>query len=853
MRFHSNAVIAAAAAVVTLSATSHALKGQVPGMPHLGLIDLDKHFAGQQVMDGLIPNVPAGAPGSIQCDPSIFGTNVNGSCHNLRFPSFGLGNMQINTRRGAPRFLGDPQNVGNAPVLAEGSDAQRNLNLPNPREVSNLVVAEGPNFPQNIKGVSRILIMTGQFLDHDFALTLEQPEVGGEEVELEQPAGEDIFVNGLRAVPRSVFRMAPRRSSITFPAPPGQVPSNREFPNVNTPWIDLGQVYGDADAQQFPGPLTDLGFPPNVQQPGLRLFKDGLMRTSVVNGREFPPLNSANMSVCGDIRCEENTQLFSFHTLFLREHQRLARLVAQNFNATAGRFFPQVVELLAINASTDPANLTPEFVANLTRLFDQAVYSYARVLNIWQWQSITWDAYLPYLLGRRTFFELTGNYRGFDEGVDPSAALEFTTAVFRYGHSGVPSQFDFQDQNGQLIQTDNQPAPFFSFNNPLSLSTAFMFSQPIRLGQPRNLPAIFIGQSRIVHARLEQRVTSPLRNTLFARTMPPGFDLISRNMVRGRDHGLQSFNFYRRVYGLPEITCPGAPGECFRQLVAPDLEADGEMLLELYGNIDACDLWVCGMAERSLEDSLLGALFTTIMSDQFNRMRNGDRIWFENYVGTVNFSIPMLRDTFSLRFPARLNDLINNNLLADMPIPNVPFLQNAFVIRPVYLAMNEPGFVQVEWAETDEIRGMVDGWDILVSGPNLRNGGGGATPTIMRSTPLDQRWLLLTPADGITPGATYQFTVSASLATPTGPNGAAGSVGNNVLLNADPLIVANLAAEGGEEGGEGPVAPPQPISGRAIGGIVGGTIGGAVLLGAAFFLVRRRGSVKNDEFTQAFF
>jgi hypothetical protein len=52
-------------------------------------------------------------------------------------------------------------------------------------------------------------------------------------------------------------------------------------------------------------------------------------------------------------------------------------------------------------------------------------------------------------------------------------------------------------------------------------------------------------------------------------------------------------------------------------------------LQELYGNVDNIDLWVGGLAEDHTRSGSLGPLFTEIVSDQFERLRDGDRFWYE--------------------------------------------------------------------------------------------------------------------------------------------------------------------------------------------------------------------------------
>ena len=53
-----------------------------------------------------------------------------------------------------------------------------------------------------------------------------------------------------------------------------------------------------------------------------------------------------------------------------------------------------------------------------------------------------------------------------------------------------------------------------------------------------------------------------------------------------------------------------------------------EALQRVYGEIDNVDVFVGGMFETTPRGP--GELFKTIIIDQFTRIRDGDRFWFEN-------------------------------------------------------------------------------------------------------------------------------------------------------------------------------------------------------------------------------
>lgn len=614
---------------------------------------------------------------SIICNPDPAMTNINGTCHSLNFPNLGIsGNLQL--RFGEANYL-------------DFQERPDNRNRPEPREVSNAACSQPPNSPSNLKQTSRLLIFMGQFVDHDFSLSLENER---ERDDIEVPPNDAIFPEDLEFF----------RSETCFAESPVEIGGIRvslpvrQFRSENTAWLDLGNTYGDTDERNAV----------------LRLFEDGLLNVSMVGNREFPPLDESGRSLCGDIRCEENVQLFAFQTLFLREHNRIAR---------------------ALKAQTGIED-------------DDILFRQARLRNILQYQSIVWESYLPFLLGRRTFKELTGEYQGHQPGVDPSLSVLFATAAYRYGHSGVSDDLLFVDTGGRQVSPR------------LSLSDAFLSPEPVRSDDARVLPAIFVGQASVAHDVLEQRVVDGLRNFLFGTGNPSPTqqnDLISRNIARGRDHGLQSFNFYADRLGAEMITCPEDDQLlCFMKLTGE--EVDSRILFELYGEFDRCDIWICGMAQRSFEDSLLGELFTVVIAEQFNRIRKGDRIWFENILGRMDLEEEFTNRTLH-RFPVRLNDIVRTNLQTDLS--GLGAFTRDFGLLDVYIAELDESVFQIEWELPESVRiAEIRQFEVGVEG-----GGMGAmfqVPSQEQFIKVDDELLRSRGIDGsIGPGSAYAVTVDA--------------------------------------------------------------------------------------------
>ena len=111
----------------------------------------------------------------------------------------------------------------------------------------------------------------------------------------------------------------------------------------------------------------------------------------------------------GDKRINENAGLACMHTLFVREHNRVAR------------------ELKKFNPTWDT----------------DTVFNEARLIIAAMHQIITYKEYLPPLLGQKYMdrYDLNvikaGYFYGYDASIDGSVANAFTTAAFRFGHSMI--------------------------------------------------------------------------------------------------------------------------------------------------------------------------------------------------------------------------------------------------------------------------------------------------------------------------------------------------------------------------------------------------------------------------------
>ncbi|MEZ6317600.1 MAG: peroxidase family protein [Phycisphaerales bacterium] len=187
-------------------------------------------------------------------------------------------------------------------------------------------------------------------------------------------------------------------------------------------------------------------------------------------------------------------------------------------------------------------------------------------------------------------------------------------------------------------------------SGPLDLLGSFFMTEALK--EPGGVDALVRGMVRQASQEVDMQVVDDLRNFLFGAGSG-GLDLAAVNIQRGRDHGLASYNAYRVAYGLPSISN-------FAEAVSePQAVAD---LQSLYGVPDNADLWVAGLAETHVPGSSFGPTFQAIIADQFTRLRDGDRFWYENVYDAG--TIAQLNAT-------RLSDVIERNTTVGNLPPSV--------------------------------------------------------------------------------------------------------------------------------------------------------------------------------------
>jgi len=393
--------------------------------------------------------------------------------------------------------------------------------------------------------------------------------------------------------------------------------------NRTTAFLDASVIYGSESFR--------LAWMRKYQDGKMKESVDGLLPYNTVTGKYGAAIdpNAPSMAleggfpqqyfISGDIRANEQPTLTCLHILFIREHNRLCDEIKQ---------------------------LQPNWN-------DEQIFQKARKLVGGLIQAITYEEFLPTIGVNLT------PYNGYDATINPGIMNSFSGAAFRFGHSAV---------TGTLVRYDEEEE--FSFGS-IDLRTAF--TNPTFLKDEGGIEPFLRGLAAQKHQKIDTKVTSDLRNFLFGNPAAGGLDLVALNIERGREKGLPSFNTVRQNFGLTAISN-------FNQITA-DISLQ-QQLQQLYGTVDSIDAWIGLMAEDHQSGAIFGPCMIEIMRYQFETLRDGDRLYYENDPGLSNLEISTIKQT-------RLADIIRRNTTIQTIQDSVFVAQERDLVAVEFLAFNK--------------------------------------------------------------------------------------------------------------------------------------------------------------------
>uniref|UniRef100_A0A3Q3G266 Thyroid peroxidase n=1 Tax=Labrus bergylta TaxID=56723 RepID=A0A3Q3G266_9LABR len=453
--------------------------------------------------------------------------------------------------------------------------------LPQPRDVSKRIL-RSTSKPED-EDYSSLLVEWGQYIDHDMTFT---PQSTGsayflsiDELSCFPPTFSNINTGKQDCKPffRSLAACFVNfRSDI-------RVTLQRQQMNSITSFMDASQVYGHSP--KLERNLRDLSGC-NGKLAVNKQVKD-------VNGRAYLPYVSTLPSSClqhpdgervecfsaGDSRVNEGLPLTILHTLWLREHNRIAA---------------------ALKHIND--HWSPETIYQETRKIVGALH-----------QIITMRDYIPKIIGTESFEHYIGPYGGYDPTTDPSASNVFATAAFRFAHATITP----------IIRRLNES--FQEHEHFPSLKLQNTFFSPWIIVKGGGIEPILRGvigtAARTVTP--DKLLTEEVTERLVVLNVPKQMDLASLNLQRGRDHALPGYNDWRAFCGLTSINTLDDFTKVMR------VSRIAKRILKLYKHLDNIDVWLGGLVESFLPGSRTGPLFACLIGKQMKALRDGDRFWWE--------------------------------------------------------------------------------------------------------------------------------------------------------------------------------------------------------------------------------
>ncbi|MEL6494199.1 MAG: peroxidase family protein [Cyanobacteria bacterium J06623_7] len=319
--------------------------------------------------------------------------------------------------------------------------------------------------------------------------------------------------------------------------------------------------------------------------------------------------------ISGDVRINEQSGLIAIHTLFIREHNQVADKVAFHLDAQDDEALNEAFEAYTENVLEIYPDATPEQIRG------EFIYEAARAVVGAKNQVITYEEFLPILVGNESADDLEVIN---EDLLSPGIAAEFSGAAYRLGHTLLSNQIRTIDRQGM---------------DEISLREAFFNPQSISAD---GLDNILVGLNYQESNDADTQVIDGLRNSLFGPPGSGGLDLVAINIQRGRELGIPG---YTAVYN--ELN-PDAPIENFDDLgevIGADLAED---FAEVYDNVEDIDLWIGGLAEMPIEGALLGPTIGAIVSDQFARLRDYDRFFYEDQLADEDSFLSVVSNAIDL-------------------------------------------------------------------------------------------------------------------------------------------------------------------------------------------------------------
>lgn len=425
-----------------------------------------------------------------------------------------------------------------------GKDLPAGVARPNPLTITSKLLNQGDTSIPIEFGQSAFLWAWAQFIGNDISLIRENEPLEPFDIIVPQGCSLDSSIQTNKNIAFNRSEYINHHSGI------------RQQLNRVSSFIDGSMIYG-ADS---------------LRANALRLHDGtGRLRTSTGNLLPFNSYsfnnvggNGPDLFLSGDPRVNENVVLTSLHTLFVREHNFWCGIIGA---------------------------IKPDFD-------DYQLYQHARAMVIAEIQAITFNEFLPALLGPNPL----PAYTGYNPQVNPTLSNEFSTAIFYLSQSMFNKELLRLGSDLEVIPEGN-----------LSLQNAFLNTNAII--NEGNIDPILRGLAYQKAERIDIFFVDDGKNYQIINSCAA--------IQRGRDHGLPDYNKFRKAIGLkPVLSLSSISAEpLYRTRIANS-----------YVSLDDMDIWPIVLAEDHIIGASVGITLYKVLKNQFQSLRDGDRFWYQSYL-----------------------------------------------------------------------------------------------------------------------------------------------------------------------------------------------------------------------------
>ncbi|KAE8617507.1 hypothetical protein XENTR_v10009098 [Xenopus tropicalis] len=446
--------------------------------------------------------------------------------------------------------------------------------LPNPRQISNVAMQGDSGLSSN-----RNRTVLGVFFGYHVLSEIISTENSGcpaEFLNIAVPKGDKIFD------PDATGQvMLPFQRSQWWKCS-GESPNNpRHQINSVTAWIDGSSIYGsshswsDALRSFSGGKLASDSDPMFPKEAGDALLMWRAPDPSTGHrGKE-------GIYGFGNARANENPFLQAVSILWFRYHNYLALQFAKKY---------------------------PQWS-------DEDVFHNTRKWIIATYQNVVMYEWLPVFLQKEV-----SAYEGYNQHVDASLSHEFQAAV-QFMATLLPAGIYTRNKTCHFHNVQSSDGGFWP---AYRLCDSYWKRKNPNIKTAQDIDNLLLGMISQIAEKEDNVVVEDLRDYWYGTLKYTRMDYISWSIQQGRDFGLCSYNHARQHFGLSPIA---NWSEINRSLYQRNKELF-EDLANLYGNdTEKLELFPGVMLES---DGDPGELLTAIIMDQFQRLRDGDRFWFEN-------------------------------------------------------------------------------------------------------------------------------------------------------------------------------------------------------------------------------